>query len=473
MAVVALLAMGSSGQLAAFPAGSSGEAATPATDGAGLTGLEPATIDQAAQLRGNVTWMAANGTYVEFTLRTPAHQAPLDSSLFALHINGKLRGPPHGATWHNDTVRLSWLSGFGSSDVVRVVALPTATLPGVDFTVASSTPRDVLPAPRTHHAASMDPATGFIYIIAGRGYLIDEGTGQWTHRRVLDSILRYDPATGETRTMHARAPYPLFDANVAWDPRPTLACPQGCGYVFGGGTGNDIQRQEILRFDPSVDVALEMNARLPVEAYDYHVVFVGDRFLINKAGIAGGPSNTLGSSRWLQYDPVEGILNETASWAPTPEGRMGTAWIANDPECLAGCIYSFGRWVHDDEDVFEIEGELDGDAISRVVRFDPVTGVSTPLAGGTPGAVDPDHLPVVDGVVVLPLLGDCASNCDVPASSGAYDIGADEMSRLPFILEEPKVRAGWVITHQIWMLGGHDGDDDRVPSREIRTAPLP
>lgn len=124
------------------------------------------------------------------------------------------------------------------------------------------------------------------------------------------SVYRYDPMAQTTTAMRAAIPeaYNFTTLQAVWDPRPSLLCPGGCAYLLGGyGSGlggpasSDSPRDEIWRYDPSLDVILPMRSRLP-EAFNDVPVWIDDAayqfFVPQGSGADTGPV------RISRYDPA-------------------------------------------------------------------------------------------------------------------------------------------------------------------------
>lgn len=163
--------------------------------------------------------------------------------------------------------------------------------------------------------------------------------------------LQHEPSTGVHTTAEVAAytprggysvlnmtlPSPRAQVAGVWDPRPSGACPAGCGYIFGGmGRGPDDLLDEVVRFDPA-GARLEVVAHLPTPRSQAAAAWAGDRAFVLGGRGADGPL-----AEALVFDPV------TATFAPPlalPKAVAEAAAVWDPrvhPACPQGCAYLLG-----------------------------------------------------------------------------------------------------------------------------------
>lgn len=329
--------------------------------------MEPWLAPSAVQAGPEV----ATGGAVEGELDADALTLRLDRPLeedapdldVRVSINGRAPVAPvdvQGATRGSRLVRVLLAEGAGSGDAATIL------LGGEAFEARVATRPGALPTPRV--AAGVAAADGVAYVLGGaRDY--DQNPALWTP---LASILRVDLATGEVRTMNASLPSPRHTVAAVWDSRASAACPSGCAYAFGGVDGDGAVLEEVVRYDPSRDVATRLDARLPPAAGGWTAVWTGTRALL-----AGAFQPLV-----LAFDPgAERILHLGASPFTTPEG-MGAAF---DPRptagCPSGCAYFLGGYHESGPRMMAATGRGTTSDHTRdlILRLDAETGVVVPL----------------------------------------------------------------------------------------------
>lgn len=193
-------------------------------------------------------------------------------------------------------------------------AMLAAGLGGVaDHAGADATsPAGTLTTPWFYGAAAS--VGGFVYFLGG----VDLGQGG-----ALDTIWRFDPATGDVRTMGARLPFPLY---------ATAAVGAGSHvFLFGGSTAGGPPLGTILRYTPATDTVTVMGATLPFAARDITAVWSGQYAYV----FGGNYAPREFSRRVTRYDPATDTAQLLGGALPAPRLEMAGAWAG-------GAAYLFG-----------------------------------------------------------------------------------------------------------------------------------
>ena len=222
------------------------------------------------------------------------------------------------------------------------------------------------------------PGLGAITAVAagGAAYIFG-GVNGAPPASVVDTILRYDPATDTLETLAVRLPQPTFLAAAAWD--GTSA------YVFGGFAGTALT-DAIVRFDPAGPAVTVMAARLP-EPLARTAVAEDETRIYVLGGNTGGFAPTGFVSTTTIYDPA-GDTTSAGLALPSPRASRIGAIRCN------GRIYFFGGWG--------ASGKFD-----RILRYDPGVGV-TELPARMPEALDGGAL-ACDGTRIYLFGGETAT----------------------------------------------------------------
>ncbi len=257
----------------------------------------------------------------------------------------------------------------------------SAVSPVDDYSVLGGEDRGRLPMYRgMTYAAWLD---GAHYTFGG--YVASSGPGSWVREAATDQIVRFDPATGESRILDARLPEPLRRIPVAVDPRSTPDCPVGCAYLFkgqtllhpdAGGQPHGERDGPFLRFDPSserIDVLPDPPANLPAIAHA--VAWDGESSFYSFGGLFRPDSLKQGefSERIWRFTPDTGAWEELATRLPYGVG-FGSAVHDEMPRpgCPRGCIHIVGGWASH----FFGTGAGPDAVADRTLEFDPVTGIT-------------------------------------------------------------------------------------------------
>jgi ABC-type multidrug transport system ATPase subunit len=158
----------------------------------------------------------------------------------------------------------------------------------------------------------------------------------------------------------AALPFGRSALAVAADPRPlpSIGCPQGCAYLFGGTHDPGQDGRDILRFSFADDTVSATGARLPAERHLMAAAWSG-----SKAYLFGGVPAT---DEILEYSPETNEVHPLPVRLPQPSYGMAAAQLPD------GGIYLFGGRVGADRP--------DGGALSSMVlRFDPTAAALVPL----------------------------------------------------------------------------------------------
>lgn len=236
-----------------------------------------------------------------------------------------------------------------------------------------------LPSPMAYAATVWDGAAA--YLLGG----YTQADGYWS------GIVRFVPATGEVRVLGERLPAPLANAAGVW--------AGSHAYLFGGGgdaSGGDYYSNRIYRFTPATGEVRLMGARLPKAGWNMAAHWNGRQVVVaggNSGGYAFGDSDAV-----VSYDPGPDTVR---SLGALPAGRSGASLIG---VCDGRLLVVGGSYA-------------DG---AEVLRFDAATGRST-VVGALP-APKQHGLVFTDGAATW-LLG-----ASVPAGPTTAD-ASDEIVR--------------------------------------------
>ncbi len=295
---------------------------------------------------------------------------------------------------------------IAKADTVEILS---ATLPG---------------GPRGYSAAAWDGARAFVF----GGY--SDATGRH------DSIVRYDPATGNATTMAARLPSARFAPTAVW--------AGSFAYVIGGWAGSNPGTDEIVRYDPATDAVRVMAARLPTGRNFASAVWDG-----TYAWIFGGQLQ-LGDAALddiLRYDPATDTIATMTEKLPTKASGLGAVWDGRDRPadgCPGGCAYLFG-------------GQFSSPTLyDQVVRYNPTNHEAVALPQTLPAKYVPAAT-VWDGTHAY-LLGGFGNQGGGNQAFGLkvrYDPETDAVTTLDVPLPKKRCNASgvWDGSHAI-MFGG-------------------
>ncbi|MGQ0536536.1 MAG: hypothetical protein ACT4PT_10740 [Methanobacteriota archaeon] len=138
-------------------------------------------------------------------------------------------------------------------------------------------------------------------------------------------VTRFDPVNETAADLGALLPQGLRRAAAGWN--GTHA------FVFGGAGSN-----QILRFNPQNLSFLTMNATLPDPVEDLSVVYSGEVFYL----FGGNRLNLKGSDEILKYDPALDVLTPTPFRLPSARSKTSAVWWNGTESGSDGGAFVFG-----------------------------------------------------------------------------------------------------------------------------------
>lgn len=201
-----------------------------------------------------------------------------------------------------------WVPERGAAYVLGGRTVGGATDAIVAYTPANGTAwtRARLPAPRHAAGAVWDPVRDRAYLLGGRATV---GGAD------LATITAFAPANGSAWD-RASLPVPRAEAGAAWDPVREVA------YLFGGAG----PEETILAWEPATGEATTRSATLPSARASTSATWDPDQevaYVFGGVGSLGEPTDAI-----VAYDPVAGTAEATSATLPTP--RNATAAAAAD-----------------------------------------------------------------------------------------------------------------------------------------------
>lgn len=147
------------------------------------------------------------------------------------------------------------------------------------------------------------------YIFSGR-----------TDASEVDSIIEFDPATGQSGIKNAKVPKARIMAAAAWlDPY---------AYIFGGSNMSTVL-DDVVRYDPATDTIKEMPYKMPYNRVGLTAVSVGDSIVL-----MGGKNDTAYKTSVLRFYPGNGSFVKLQ--APLIQGGGRTGVFSGDKVYLFG-----------------------------------------------------------------------------------------------------------------------------------------
>lgn len=148
----------------------------------------------------------------------------------------------------------------------------------------------------------------------------------------LDTIVRFDPGTGEVRVMNATLPNPRLGTTAVWDGHNA--------YIFGGYDERGDYRKQILRYNTTTDTISGTGEPLIVR-----VAFASSFWDGSKAYVLGGQTLELGLSNfWFNgiqvYDPKNNSVEFADSVLPTGRYATSAIWTGSNALIFGGCSRS-------------------------------------------------------------------------------------------------------------------------------------
>lgn len=164
------------------------------------------------------------------------------------------------------------------------------------------------------------------------------------HEHFLDEIVRFDPATGQVKTMGAHLPTARSFTSAVWTGQ--------AAFVFGGSYGSTIV-DDVVRYDPARDRVDVMGAHILAHRDKTSAVWDGSRAYVIGTGLT--------ATHIQAYDP--GNDSMTTLLTVLPGTRIGTSAV----------------WDGVGVDIFAGEDAL-GVPLDTALRFDPVSGLVVPIS---------------------------------------------------------------------------------------------
>lgn len=169
---------------------------------------------------------------------------------------------------------------------------------------------------------------------------------------IKDEILRYHPTSDTLLRMNAPLPTPRYGASAIWD--GTHA------YIFGGARQPSAGRlNEILRYDSATDSLTPMTARLPTPRYGMSAIWDGTHAYL----FGGNEDGYAQTDQILRYTPATDSLTAMTSRLPSPRDSTSAIWDGQR-------AYIFGGW--------------NGTRLNDILRFDPGTGIVSRMSSALP-----------------------------------------------------------------------------------------
>lgn len=293
--------------------------------------------------------------------------------------------------------------------------------------------------PDTRRNAGVAATPDALYVFGG--YRMTPEPAGPTFAPVLD-VIRIDVATGAARTQSQ----PANARPIAWDPRATEGCPEGCIRMLVYGDPN-ATTSAFGRFDPTTETLVVESSPLPRMPNVPALAWTGS---VAYAFFPYGPAST-----W-RYDPVTGELAQMRGHIPDAY-NFTTLQATWDPRpslvCPAGCAYILGGWGS----ALAPPG-TSGSPRDEIWRYDPVLDVVVPMRASLPERFN--AVPV--------WIDDAAYQFFVPIGFGAetgpirvsrYDPVADESSVVAEIDAARDLHAPVWLGDRGWLVGGHGTPD--------------
>lgn len=186
-------------------------------------------------------------------------------------------------------------------------------------------------------------ASGLVALFDGeRAHLM--GGGQ-------PGIFRFDPSARTIETVGASALTSLVGLGGAFDPRASATCPDGCGYLFGGGipvtrttsslgfdTPADQTRDSVLRYDAATGAVVALASTMPERRESPGVAWDGTRAIIVGGGGCAALLVCEYPSTVLAFDPATSTF-ETLPATLEPTMREATlVWRDGEAVIVAGVV---------------------------------------------------------------------------------------------------------------------------------------
>lgn len=240
------------------------------------------------------------------------------------------------------------------------------------------------------------------------------GSAVWTGSEVLyfggwsgaalNTIVRYDPATGLATTAQAHLPTARHWTSAVWSGQ--------VAYVFGGvDTG---QLDQVLRYDPALDQLTVLPQRLPFGRSYTSAMWDGTAAYV----IGGSYALNTFTDQIVRFDPAAGTVEVLAARLPAGRDSMALAWTGTVAYLFGGV----GR---------------DGVHTDGVVRFDPASGQVVEMGAQLPSPRGRMSVSW-DGQQVV-LFGGRDANAAFLDDVLRYDPATDQVTRMPTRLPSPRM----------------------------------
>jgi N-acetylneuraminic acid mutarotase len=194
---------------------------------------------------------------------------------------------------------------------------------------------------RTMNATLPTPRAATMAIWDGNyAYIIGGFSNTEAGPAFLDDIVRYDPTLDVATPMNATLPHPIWSAGAEWD--------GSNAYIFGGS-----QDRSIIRYNPATDNVTLMDAQFGSIRRNPGVVSAGAY-----AYTFGGDDND--GKQWIieRYDSTADALSVMQAHLPSERDAMGAVWDGSH-------AYLMGGFSGSGLDNFVV--------LDQIVEFDPAT----------------------------------------------------------------------------------------------------
>lgn len=164
-------------------------------------------------------------------------------------------------------------------------------------------------------------------------------------------IFRFDPKTGEVELVGASPLASLEGLGGTFDPRPSADCPEGCGYLFGGGvpvtrfaapigfdTPLDQTRDTVLRYDASSGSLVALAALMPEPRGSPGVAWDGSRAIIAGGGGCVAALVCQYPASVLAFDPATSRFEALETTLDPTMRETTLVWREGEAIVLAGVV---------------------------------------------------------------------------------------------------------------------------------------
>ena len=276
---------------------------------------------------------------------------------------------------------------------------------------------DVLPYPYSRGSAVWVEDESSIYIFGGRN-----------DTEMLDSIMKYTPATDQLDILATRLPAVLMGTTAVFDGKYV--------YIFGG-RDYDSFYDSILRFDPGTETIVNMSARLPKPTVGAAAAWTGE-YIYFFGGCWGGIEPEKFDTI-LRYDPVED--NITMMNSTLPYGRSGLA----------------ATW--DGKDIYLVGGSDGTKYSAEVFRYSTKNDTLVTLPGKLPTGRNHIQAEYHNGSIYI--FGGRGSPTTVYDEILSYDLQTNQVKVLDIELSNPsELRMHAYDGENIYIIGGFSAQKD-------------